>query len=372
MISVIMPVYNREKFLSDAIKSILNQTYKNFELIIVNDGSTDNSEDIILSFTDPRIKYIKQENGGVAAARNKGLDNAQGDFILFHDSDDISLPMRFELMRHKFASPNVSFVHCDMLEIDELHRPTRYWQYRNIEKARLLRFFLKMGNAYSVASIMLRRSAIEGLHYDTSLRVGSDADFVLRIPGNWTSIHISEPLLLYRWHSSNITKEAVRREHELHVQKFLSRHTLEELIPEIEWSQGNAGDNKAKACAIVALLLYRRHMLSSVETWLNRAINLAQELNAELFVKAIGSLIFDKPDVALQILDSFTAKDHIIENYLGEAYALLGDTANAYRKFMRALELKPHYEEPLDNLKALAGPNGLYTLDICTRKFACA
>lgn len=94
-ISVVMPVYNqKESYLREAIESILNQTYTDFEFIIVNDGSTNNAEEIILSYKDDRIVYIKQENQGVAKALNKGLDNAQGEYIARMDSDDISLPHR--------------------------------------------------------------------------------------------------------------------------------------------------------------------------------------------------------------------------------------------------------------------------------------
>lgn len=96
-ISVIMPVYNaKEEYLREAIDSILSQTYNDFEFIIVNDGSTNNSEEVILSFKDKRIKYVKKENGGVASALNRGLDEANGEYIARMDSDDISLPERFE------------------------------------------------------------------------------------------------------------------------------------------------------------------------------------------------------------------------------------------------------------------------------------
>lgn len=90
IISIIIPVYNAEKFLDNCIGSVVNQTYKNLEIIIINDGSTDNSERIIKKwkYSDGRIKYIKQSNLGVAEARNKGMVEAQGEYIFFIDSDD--------------------------------------------------------------------------------------------------------------------------------------------------------------------------------------------------------------------------------------------------------------------------------------------
>ena len=96
-ISVLMPVYNtKEEFLRTAIESILNQTYSNFEFIIINDGSTNNAEDVILSYKDERIVYLKQENKGIVSALNNGWDKASGEYIARMDSDDISLSERFE------------------------------------------------------------------------------------------------------------------------------------------------------------------------------------------------------------------------------------------------------------------------------------
>lgn len=89
-ISIIVPVYNTEKYLQQCLQSLLDQTYSNLEIIVVNDGSTDNSENIITDFAmkDCRIREIKQKNSGLSAARNKGLENAEGDYVIFVDSDD--------------------------------------------------------------------------------------------------------------------------------------------------------------------------------------------------------------------------------------------------------------------------------------------
>lgn len=95
-ISVLMPTYNCAEYIFDAIKSILNQTYKNFEFLIIDDGSTDNTKEIVLRFNDPRIKYIQKEHTGFADSLNYGLKIAKYDLIARMDADDISLPNRFE------------------------------------------------------------------------------------------------------------------------------------------------------------------------------------------------------------------------------------------------------------------------------------
>ena len=114
MISVILPAYNAEKFLREAIDSILGQTYKNFELIVLNDGSTDRTEDIILSYDDPRIRYVKNEkNLKLIKTLNKGIDLAKGEYIARMDADDISLPTRFEIeVKYLQEHPEIDVVSC--------------------------------------------------------------------------------------------------------------------------------------------------------------------------------------------------------------------------------------------------------------------
>jgi glycosyltransferase involved in cell wall biosynthesis len=111
LISVLMPVYNAGKYLRQAINGVLNQTFTDFELVIINDGSTDNSEEIIISYYDNRIVYLKQANQGVARTLNNGLKMCKGKYIRRHDADDISEPYMLEnqinfLLQH----PDISFV----------------------------------------------------------------------------------------------------------------------------------------------------------------------------------------------------------------------------------------------------------------------
>ena len=88
-VSVIVPVYNVEKYIRQCLESIINQTYKNLEIIVVNDGTKDNSMKIVEEYlSDERIKVINKENGGIASARNRGIDEATGEYISFVDSDD--------------------------------------------------------------------------------------------------------------------------------------------------------------------------------------------------------------------------------------------------------------------------------------------
>jgi len=109
LVSVIVPVYNGEEYLGEAIESIISQTYDPLEIIVVDDGSTDSSREIILSF--PQIKYIYQENKGHAAARNQGIKASKGDFIAFLDADDFWVPEKISMQISEFiADPKLDIV----------------------------------------------------------------------------------------------------------------------------------------------------------------------------------------------------------------------------------------------------------------------
>ena len=119
LISVIVPVYNTEKYIEKCVMSILNQTYKNLEIILIDDGSTDNSPQICdsLAKKDNRITVIHQPNGGVSSARNIGLDNTHGDYITFVDSDDYIEPNMIEFLSENIGDTNIAM--CGYTSVDE-------------------------------------------------------------------------------------------------------------------------------------------------------------------------------------------------------------------------------------------------------------
>lgn len=104
MISVIIPLYNKEPIIERSLQSVLSQDYDDFEVVVVNDGSTDRSADIVRSINDPRIRLIEQENGGPSKARNTGVKNAKGEWILFLDADDEMLPGALEFFSKKIQN----------------------------------------------------------------------------------------------------------------------------------------------------------------------------------------------------------------------------------------------------------------------------
>ena len=160
MISVILPCYNAERYIALTIQSVLDQTYKNFELIIINDGSTDDSEVVIKSFDDQRIKYIVQENKGVGSTLRKGCELASGEFIARIDADDVCFSNRFEkqiqFLEHH---PEIVLVSSAVVYIDEdgneTGRSFPYISNREIIKN------MKFASTICHPAVMMRKSVYE-------------------------------------------------------------------------------------------------------------------------------------------------------------------------------------------------------------------
>lgn len=361
MISVIMSVYNAGDYLKDSINSLLQQTEKDFELIIINDGSTDNSEEVILSFHDERIRYIKhEENKGVAHTRNEGLKLAKGDFITFHDADDLSLPHRFERLLAEFCCEHIGYVHSDMLLINENDSPFSYWQTGNISPDDIYPFFLNVGTPFNNASILFRKEAVENLYYDESIKVGSDTDFVLKVAkGGWRSSHVPEPLYLYRRHQMNLTKNRSYDDLAKHIQLNIKEEdlkTLKELGEDVE--------NRLLAAKLIAgLALSRRWMTREGYALFYEAIPLVKTERDRHFFEGMKGLVEKNYAHAVHHFQQIENRNHLEENYLGEALLHMRKYKEAYDQFLRALQLSPNYYTPVKNLKVIGILRGYNLID---------
>lgn len=193
-VSVVMTVYNtKDEYLRSAIDSILAQTYKDFEFIIINDGSTNNAEEVILSYSDERIKYYKQENKGISSARNWGTKLAQGRYIAVMDSDDIALPERLE-KEVEFLEKNQDY----SLVGSWFEVFPRKSIGKMLETPKILDFFHKCWIMHS--SVMFRKSDFEkyNLYYDESLNCAIDYDLWCRAVKYLKFYNIQEVLVRYR------------------------------------------------------------------------------------------------------------------------------------------------------------------------------
>jgi len=206
LVSVVIPVYNGEKYLQAAVDSALHQSYPNLEIIVVNDGSTDASASIINAYRR-RVISIEQPNLGVSAARNAGIKRASGDFIAFLDQDDQWFATKVEKQVSVFQrQPLVGLVHTDAVWFDAVRQQEVVKVQDSQARAALAgRVFEKLllGNYVVNSSVMVRRAALlESGGFDESLSKNScqDYDLWLRIAYAWEFAYLPEKLLLYRLH----------------------------------------------------------------------------------------------------------------------------------------------------------------------------
>lgn len=204
-ITVLMSVYNGEKYIKEAIDSILFQTFKDFEFLIINDGSTDRTAEIIRSYSDPRIKIHKnKENFGLTKSLNIGLKLARGEYIARQDADDVSIPERLEkeldfLETHKDYAVVGTFVKImneNSKIIHLLERPVEGTKIRE---------FLKIDNCISHGSTMIRMESFYDVgSYDESIERSQDYELWLRISKKYRMANIPEYLYIWRNHKDNI------------------------------------------------------------------------------------------------------------------------------------------------------------------------
>lgn len=207
-ISVIMTAYNEEKYIGEAIESILNQTFSNFELIIVNDGSTDNTNEIVESFNDSRIIILNNDtNLGTAASANKALKVASGEYIARADADDIYHPDRFARQLEIFEKkPEINM--CGSW-IELLYQDGRkaIIQYRKEDE--YFKSFILFGPHIAHATLMIKRSVIEKqkIFYNENYLLAEDYEWYSRLFEHVKVYNIQEVLMTYRIHKNGLTQK---------------------------------------------------------------------------------------------------------------------------------------------------------------------
>jgi glycosyltransferase involved in cell wall biosynthesis len=199
IISVIIPVYNGEKTIIKTIQSVLNQTFTDFELIVIDDGSQDSTLKVIDDISDPRIKVFSYPNAGVSASRNRGLAKATGEFISFLDADDLWTPDKLEA-QFKALEENpqaaVAYSWSDWIdEADQFLRPGGQISVNgNAYTKLLLRDFVESGS-----NPLIRRQALAKVGgFDESLVHGEDWDMWLRLAACYEFVTVPSPQILYR------------------------------------------------------------------------------------------------------------------------------------------------------------------------------
>ena len=210
-VSVIIPTYKHRQYVTQAVESVLAQTYKNFEIIVVDDGSTDGTQDILAPFLD-RIHYIYQSNQGLSAARNTGIHSSQGQYIAFLDADDLWLPEKLSLQVEKLDSnPEIGLVYSNMQYLNNSKiLPKTAFEINPPQKGKVFNKLFKW-NFITMPTVVVRRSSFfERVWFNTSLTSCEDYDAWLRFSIDHTFDYIDQPLAIYRTGSGHMSSNRIR------------------------------------------------------------------------------------------------------------------------------------------------------------------
>lgn len=221
LVTIGMPLYNGERYMQEAIDSILNQTYTNLELVIVNDGSSDTSIDIVKSYSDPRIRlFHNDQNRGVAYTRNRVIDYAKGDYLAWMDCDDISLPDKIELQVNLME--NQKNIHVCGTSYLLFFEDTVYYEDKakqDYEKIRASFVFKPATIFMPTAMIRMQILKDDPIRFNEKLLMAEDFDFFQRFCEKYEATNVSKTLFRYRDNPNSLTHGYENKKHERYLLK---------------------------------------------------------------------------------------------------------------------------------------------------------
>lgn len=202
-VTAAIPAFNSQLYLADALQSVAQQTYPCFECVVIDDGSTDGTPDVVASF--PWVRYLRQTNGGDANARNRAIKEAGGDFIAFLDSDDVWLPQKLEKQMAVFEDrPDLAMVYTGVQVVDT--DLTKIETLRPAPSELALRNTLLVEKPYMTgvgSSGVVRREVARDVWFDERLKASSDWAFACRVALQYPVAPVDEALILYRQHADS-------------------------------------------------------------------------------------------------------------------------------------------------------------------------
>ena len=197
--SVVIPLYNRAAIVGETIRSVQSQDWQDYEILIVDDGSQDDPAPIVEAFNDPRLRYIRQDNAGGGAARNRGIEEARGRYIAFLDSDDLFLPGKLSIMARALDRDDGRSVLYSRMKVDR--GVDRYWirPERGIRDGEDVGEYLFCANQFMQTSTMVVPADLaRRVLFDPALKKGQDLDFCVRLQGAGARFRmIDQPLTIW-------------------------------------------------------------------------------------------------------------------------------------------------------------------------------
>lgn len=217
LVSVIIPTYNSAPYISEAIDSVLGQSYSDYEIIVIDDGSTDNTGELLNNYShNPKVSVIRLDvNSGVSAARNAGLNIARGDIIALLDADDIWLPEKLNKQVQALKeAPESGWIYCNGSVVDQNLKKMYFFTERwNQTGGMIYADILLKSLCVPVSSVIIKREVFDHCgFFDPELKAVEDLDLFLRIARKYKCAYLKEPLFNYRVHNDNLSRKEDRME----------------------------------------------------------------------------------------------------------------------------------------------------------------
>lgn len=254
MVSVVIPCYNQAVYLSETLDSVLEQTYQDWEIVLVNDGSPDNTEEVAKMYMekDDRIRYVYKENGGLSSARNVGIHEAKGQYILPLDSDDIIKPTYMELAMQVFEkNPSYKVVYCQGMLFGKINYPWKSQKWRSYKS-------LLARNPFFCSAFFRKSDCLAAGGYDENMRTGfEDWEFFIRLLDEYDTVYqIPQALFYYRVKNQSMLTQATHKDVAPRIESYIY-HKHEELyvryyggilssLGELDWLQERRLKHKQK------------------------------------------------------------------------------------------------------------------------------
>lgn len=347
MVSVIVAVYNGEKYISQAIDSILNQTYKNLEIIVVDDGSTDSTAEIVNQYNN--VKYVYQVNRGQSSARNRGISLASGEYIAFLDADDLyredKIETQVEVLKE---NDDIHVVYNDLEVVDENLNYINTLKSEGIFKKRedLLAMILYRQVIQGPICMMIKKECANYIKWEEEIVYAADYKYTIDLAHKYNFKYIEESLYIYRRHGDNLSNSHnINQQEEI---RILNRFGIENIKNTVYSSSFNFHYKE--------LLIARIYIkIGKYENAKEILIKLLNKYEDEIVYFNLGNCYYNTMN--FQEAENFYKKAIKFNNDMAEAYNNLGCILSKYDKnigkkcFEKALNLREGYIDAEVNLK---------------------
>lgn len=356
MISIIIPTYNSAKFIVHALQSIFSQTYQDFEIIVIDDGSTDATKAVLEPYLD-RLYYVYQENAGESSARNHGLSLAKGEYIAFLDADDLYKPNKLERQLSVFLKDSsIDVVYNDVEVVDENLQFISILKSEEVYETEqdFLCMLLVRQIVPGPASIMLKRECIDsGIRYPEQYKNAEDYQFIIELAMHHRFKYLEEALYVYRRHSKNLTNNHEKQlKTEIEIIKKLGLEKLQHIV-------------NLSNFAVLDKEFILAQIFMKIENWqdaINILSNFTENYMNHYTCFYLGNCYYKEHNFE-KAISTYEAviciEPNMAESYnnLGCMYALLNKFSKAKEKFEQALLIRKEYIDAKHNIEQLSNNN---------------